>query len=42
MAAMPVAAANRVSLLRASVPMRLAMAALAACLLWAAVLWALA
>ena len=34
--------ARGVSLLRASVPMRLAMVAVAVCLLWLAVYWALA
>jgi hypothetical protein len=38
----PAPAANGFSLLRLSVPARLAMVAIAAALLWGAVLWALA
>lgn len=41
-AAASTAGANRVSLLRLSVPARLAIVALASALLWGAVLWALA
>jgi hypothetical protein len=40
-AAQPIASANRISLLRLSVPARLLIVAIASVLLWGAVLWAL-